>query len=419
MIKHGIQPNRYDRRDHSHERTFGTIDPLSLPKEYNADRTGEFPDQNRDGYPNGCSGYTQNDTGENEYNKRFDPAFVYQNTLTIANLPPHSPVQVRDSFRAVRLYGLKPMDSRDGDPSLYKRGKYFDVDKVGDYFDGARVALWLNRQANRALSVGTPWYWSFIKPDGFMRDWGKKKAGDVWHNYEVTGWKTVDNKECLIVKAWCGPSWGDKGYGYMSREVFNRLMGISGTFLYIQRNWDQTDIPSIRFDLIEFVMDLLRRFKKPATPELIDKIVPSGKSKQERFYEYAKSKLGIDVSPRDIAPDRLACAESLNEVVRGFFGNPIGENLVSTKILFDKLCEDERFYQVANSQVLPGDISIAVTGESTNGSPHGHCGVWGKETVMSNDSDTGKWSAHYTKDAWVKVFAGTLGFPLHTFRLRD
>lgn len=260
MISSGILRNRYDLRDFSFERTLGSVSPAELPAEYNADRTGEFPDQNADGYPNGCTGYTQNDLGQNELDNKFDPAYVYKNTLTLANLPPHSPCQVRDSLRAVQHWGLQP---RDGGNALdYKRGKYFDVDKVeGSYFEGVRSALWLNRLDHRTVSVGSPWFWGTILPTGGIFPVPKKYKWVSGHNWEAVGWKTIDGKPYLICKAWAGPNWGDRGYGYMSKEIFDKLMNVSGSSLYTQVNWDKDAAKTIKLDLQEFILDLLRRFR--------------------------------------------------------------------------------------------------------------------------------------------------------------
>lgn len=260
MLKPGIVPERYDLRDRSFERTLGSVSPRNLPDEYLADRTGEFPDQNADNYPQGCTGYTQNDLGQNELNAKFDPAYVYINTLTLANLPPHSPCQVRDSLKAVRMWGLQPREG--GNALEYKRGAYFSVDKVdGSYFEGVRSALWLNRLEHRTVSVGSPWFWGTILPTGGIFPMPKKFKWINGHNWEVVGWKTLEGKPHLICKAWVGPNWGDKGYGYMSKEIFDKLMNVSGTSIYTQANWGKEDALTIKLDLHEFIMSLLRRWK--------------------------------------------------------------------------------------------------------------------------------------------------------------
>ena len=255
-MRSGVQPNNFDIRDWSFEKTFGGT--LELTAEYNADTGGRFPDQIREGYPNGCTGYTQNATGELEYQIESDPSFVYGNTLLIADLPPHSPCQIRDSFKATKVYGLK---SGDQDPLKYRRGSYFDVNKVGDYFDGVRSALWLNRNDRRCVSVGTPWFKEWAVTGGILKAPSKYTwdSGTIGHNYMICGWKVLKGEPHLIVKPWLGKRWGDNGYGYVSREIFNKVMGISGTFMYIQVNYTPDQVKTVKIDILEVLLSLYPR----------------------------------------------------------------------------------------------------------------------------------------------------------------
>lgn len=143
------------------------------------------------------------------------------------------------------------------------------------------------------------------------------------------------------------------------------------------------------------------------------------KTKREHLYDVAKASIGFDMSPKDLAPDALACAESLNGVFQKAFGEPIGTGaaLVGTNALYKTLLIDPRFEKTLSP--LPGDIVISPTGYSSKGAQHGHCGIRGFETYMSNDSDTGKWKANYTLAAWYNVFNVTLGFPVVHFRVRE
>lgn len=260
-LKSGVLPNEYDLRDHSQEQTFGAVAPLEIPLEYNADLALDFPDQNADGYPNGCSGYTQTETGQDEYGIPFHHPHLYEKTIEYFGYPPGSPVKIRDSLKASSIFGLKPRKG-DVDPTNFRRGKYFDVDKVGDYFDGARSALWTHRLFNRTISAGGPWQWTKTLGDGMMRFFDKTATGGVWHNFKICGWKTIKGKPYLIIKAWLGPEWGDKGYGYMSREIFNKLMSVSGTFMYIQANAKPEDIKNIKLDIYELILTLMQRLFK-------------------------------------------------------------------------------------------------------------------------------------------------------------
>lgn len=143
-------------------------------------------------------------------------------------------------------------------------------------------------------------------------------------------------------------------------------------------------------------------------------------TKRERLYRVAKSCIGRDMSPNDVAPDSLACMESLDGVWLETFGEhllPLA-NRLSTASGYQAMLHDARLEKITEAQALPGDISIAPTGTSAKGSPHGHVGIRGKETYMSNDSSTGLWKANYTLPAWKLVFSTTLKFPLYYFRVK-
>ncbi len=253
----------YDLRDYSYERTFGSVNIKELPDEYNADLAYDFPDQVKDGYPNGCSGYTQTETGQDEYGIPFDHAYTYLKACEIANMPMGSPLPVRASMKATSIYGLKPRGGTEEDALKYKRdSKYFDVDKVGDYFDGARSALWMERLRKRTISIGTPWQWSSVLKDGIIRKFDKNDIANVWHNYKVSGWTTRSNKPYLLVKAWLGPDYGWSGYGLMPREIFNEVLKLSGTFMYTQANARPEDIKTIKLDIIEYLLTLYQRLLK-------------------------------------------------------------------------------------------------------------------------------------------------------------
>lgn len=256
-MNNGVLKTHYDHRDYSNERTFGVVNLKVLPDEYNADLPElGFPDQNKDGLPNGCTGYTQSSLASNENGEWFDPAYTYEQTLLIANLAPGSPCNLRDSFKSTRTFGVKRKDG-----TRLKRGQYFSVDKVnGSYFEGARSALWLNQFQRRTLSCATPWFheWNFPNENRVLRapkkyEW---KEGIVGHNYEITGWKQIDGAPHLILKSWQGP---EVGYLYVSREIFDKVMNIWGTALYIQRNATGADIKNIKPEIDEILIDLYKR----------------------------------------------------------------------------------------------------------------------------------------------------------------
>lgn len=140
-------------------------------------------------------------------------------------------------------------------------------------------------------------------------------------------------------------------------------------------------------------------------------------SNREKLYETAKSLLSKEVSPNDVAPDELACVESLNEVYKKAFGTIIwtGTAYTSTSALFNLISTDSRFDRI--TAPLFGDIILTPTGTG-NGTRRGHCGVVGKQWIMSNDSRTGTWEANYTIESWLKFFAVGGGMPVYYFRVK-
>lgn len=427
-MRSGIAKNSFHFKDYSFERTFGTL-TLGLPENYNADKGTKFPDQNKDGYPNGCSGYTQNALGETEYGIEADPAFVYKNTLDIAGLPPHSPVKVRDSFKATRIYGLK--ESTGKDPLNFRRGDYFDVDKAGDYFDGARNALWMNRAHNRTLSVGTPWFaeWFFPK-EGILKApkkyvWDSKTIG---HNYQVTGWKTIKGEPHLIIKPWCGPKWGDNGYGYVSRETFNKVMGISGTFMYIQVNFspDPEQIKGVKLDIQEFILTLARRLisalqKQPTTPpeapkQPVEAPKPPETSRREALYEFAVSKLGKKLGRNPNVPKELNCANALSDLLIqfGVKGLPM-LGIEGTATLTDWIAKSPEFQEINMPE--PGDLAAFPTGTGNGKIANGHIFIAGKHHWMSNNSNKERiWDDHWTQKEALDYYWWVGGMKPRYFR---
>lgn len=118
-------------------------------------------------------------------------------------------------------------------------------------------------------------------------------------------------------------------------------------------------------------------------------------TRREKLYDTAYKCLGIDASPRDTAPDELACAETVNAVYKQAFGTEIGGD-VSTLRMYQALKAHKDF--VETSSPLNGDIIISPT--TLARVPVGHVGIVGKWQVMSNNSYTGKWEAHYTLESW-------------------
>lgn len=160
----------------------------------------------------------------------------------------------------------------------------------------------------------------------------------------------------------------------------------------------------------------------PVKPVAAESPVITPKSPQmtnsQKFYNTALASLHKDMSPNDLAPDSLACMESVDGVYTATFGEHLLSMpaRLSTQAAYEAMLRDPRLEAIIDP--IPGDIVISPTGHSTKGAQHGHTGCWGKNDVLSNDSNTGLWSDNYTHEAWYSVFNKTLGFPVYFFRIK-
>lgn len=168
-------------------------------------------------------------------------------------------------------------------------------------------------------------------------------------------------------------------------------------------------------NLIERIAAFLDTYKPMPTPQnspqTPDNPIPSAIiTPAQILYRKAVEWLGQDASPDDEAPDELACAETVNAIHKGAFGEFINvQGKLSTIYLALALAARADFLQVFDP--LPGDIVVS----PTKGRIHGHTGIVGKFGIMSNDSKTGRFERNYTLDSWKRSF-GNRGLETRFFR---
>lgn len=156
--------------------------------------------------------------------------------------------------------------------------------------------------------------------------------------------------------------------------------------------------------------------------DVIDRLVQAGflplrDAKRILLHLTAKTFIGTDASPNDIAPDEYGCAETLNEIHRAAFGDYISSrNILSTYWMYADLKKRSDFVSV--NVPTPGDIIISPTGYGGYGGiTNGHVGVvtdggW----VLSNDSFKGTWEKNYTLETWRDRYERRGGYPVRFFR---
>lgn len=146
---------------------------------------------------------------------------------------------------------------------------------------------------------------------------------------------------------------------------------------------------------------------------------PRMPTNRELIHAKALSMLGVDASPKDQAPDELACMESVDNIHFRVFGDHICVNYLSTYWAFKAFLERPDFEQIPLEDALPGDIIIS----PTQGSIVGHVGILGEGgIIMSNNSfaDTngvrGIFEENYTLASWRRAFVMRKGLGMYAFR---
>lgn len=133
---------------------------------------------------------------------------------------------------------------------------------------------------------------------------------------------------------------------------------------------------------------------------------------KQTLLDICKANLGKDVSPKDLAPDSLGCAESVTTLLRQIY--PATPIITGTATLFEYLSNPKNGWKETATPV-PEAIVLSYTG-SGNGTVRGHTGIVDENlNIMSNDSRTGKWITNYSLDTWRKRYVIGGGMKMRFF----
>lgn len=180
-------------------------------------------------------------------------------------------------------------------------------------------------------------------------------------------------------------------------------------------------------ELLSFLHWLLSFLKRPApAPQPVPEPEPQPEptppppdpdAPRLHLFDVAKSYLGRDASPEDIASDEYGCAETVSDIIHAAFGDfpPDGKTIISTAILYQRLRAHPKFK--ATLDLLPGNIIISPTGYGNGKLANGHTGIFAEgKNIMSNSSSTGLFQQNYTIDQWVARYKTLGGFPIAVFQ---
>lgn len=264
----GVRQVKKDNRDYSAHRTFGATPPV-FPDSYSCELGLGFPDQNAEGFPEACTGYTQSELCQDEDGVPYFPRFTYDKTLLMEGQKEGQPCDIRDSLKSTILYGVQPLPTppnADAVALTHQRAAYFVIEQnYGlDWSDSIKNMLWAARPYKGSVSMASPWFpeWtgSNIPSSGIV----SAPANWTWligHNWKISGWKTINGVPYLCAKTWQGSNIGDHGWIYFSREIINKLMTVSGTGAFMLLRADQhnpADIQLIHLSLFDWLGSFFR-----------------------------------------------------------------------------------------------------------------------------------------------------------------
>lgn len=166
--------------------------------------------------------------------------------------------------------------------------------------------------------------------------------------------------------------------------------------------------------MIQSLINLLKKWSQKFihvtnTTIIIPKpIVPM--SNAQKLINLCTDSLGTDVSPLNLAPQELSCAEGVSTLLSDIFTFPKG--VLSTAQL--KVCLDNCKYVERTLIPEPGCVIVSPTQNTT----HGHTGIFlDSQNIASNDSRTGKFEKNYTLNSWAKEMRDTRGLRLYLWKV--
>lgn len=144
-----------------------------------------------------------------------------------------------------------------------------------------------------------------------------------------------------------------------------------------------------------------------------DYLLTSTQLKSVRLYEETLKCVNTDVTPKDVIPDPVACAETVSTLINKVVPFPI---IAGTYSLYEKLSKDDRFIRVFEPQ--KGDILIYPTKTGNGNLSNGHAFICGENNLFySNDSESGLLKQNYTLSTARKRYVELGGFKEYFYRL--
>lgn len=441
-IKGGLLATPKDKRDYKVGALFNLPTPEELPADFSLDVVS-IKNQDLEDYSSDfCSAYITAGISEIQEGIELWPDFNFAASKYISGNEDGWGQNLRDAFAAPAKYGSVPQSLAvkvkkpryfSSYPQVikdtarqYKKQTYLKVSPTNgmDAFDTIRATIYRFRNEKRAVGFGVDWGWS---PKSKIIDTIKEGSG---HALYTIGWKTIENQPYLTIVNSYGDKVGDKGLYYFSRKVINHYYAKYGAFTLVdlpredveymlqngiksEDNWIIGLLKVVKsFFYSPVFTDEEKEFLIKQTTMVVQEKIKEVINPREKLLIAAKEWLGKDASPDEKAPDDLACAESVSNILRSIYPDfPI---IISTAELRKQLNKDTRFKSTLD--IKPGCILVSPTGSGNGTIPNGHTGIFlTGDRIASNSSKSGLWEDNYSLDEWIAYYRDKGGFPLYVY----
>lgn len=258
-MKSGLTPSKHDRRDYDFFKTKGykrLAGITSFPTSYSVDAGLRIPNQEAEDtnftppvppMPFGCTDYGQSEILADEDGKLYNPMDIENITHANAN----GGGDLRVALNAVvKLHKDHPA--------------YFNIRAAGpiDAFDAARLAMLSTAAEKRGVSVGSPFWhqWNAVGPSGILPPPDYDLAFASWHNWVVKGWNTINGTCYLTCQMLQGSGFGDHGFVYITREVFNATMAVKGSIMFtLDKALPGEKIETVGSPFVQMIVNYVRK----------------------------------------------------------------------------------------------------------------------------------------------------------------
>lgn len=228
-MQSGTRPTPPDRRDYDLLRTRKLGGVTTFPESYDVDQGLWMPNQNEaclECIPSyhqqltGCGNFMCSDLCGDEDGKIVSPDVL--DAITHASA--RGGADMREYLKAATT-------AIPGHPDYFTIRSSWKI----DWFDAVRLAMLSASAEKRGVAIGSPYWLRFgaVGADGIYAVPDFDLSFASWHAWAVKGWKTINGTTYLICKMWQGASYGDHGFTYMSREIFNATMSVRGSGAFV------------------------------------------------------------------------------------------------------------------------------------------------------------------------------------------